>query len=66
MTLFAKAGTEIRDENGALVATIIRDVYIGDPIGSADLVLPDGSHPIPGDLMPKAVVDFMNSKRQAA
>jgi len=58
-----KAGTEIRDEKGDLVATITRDCETGEIVSPDMFRMADGSTPLRGQLMPKAVYDFIEKYR---
>lgn len=57
-----KAGTEIRDGDGKLIATVVRDIHIGESLMATSFRLPDGNHPIGGTLIPTAVDEYL--KRQ--
>lgn len=50
-----KAGTEIRDDSGKLIARIVCDVYTGDVVKAEQFEYPDGSRPIVGDEMHPAI-----------
>lgn len=61
-----RAGTEIRDKAGALVATLTRDVYAHDNVHSSDFLMADGSYPAAGTLIPRAIADFMKPATETA
>jgi hypothetical protein len=62
--VIAKAGTEIKDRDGNLVATLTRDVHIGEIVAANMFILPNGEHPKSGEIMPPAVWEFVNSRRR--
>ena len=54
-TVYAKAGAKIHDVDGKLVATLVRDVIVGQPVTPADFEFADGSKPVSGEIMPRAI-----------
>lgn len=61
--ILAAAGTEIRDDNGDLVATLPCDIVQGQSVSESQFKLADGTDPIRGELMPPAVVRFVRNLR---
>jgi len=59
MTVLVKAGTEIKDADGNLVATIVQDLVAGDHLMPEYIRLADGRTPVKGEPMPKAVWDHL-------
>lgn len=59
MTVLVKAGTEIHDEYGNLVATVVYDLRKHDYVGSEQFKMADGHTPVEGEQMPKAVFDYL-------
>lgn len=60
--LIAKAGEEIRDADGDLVATLAVDIHVGQVCLASQWILPNGKHPSPTDTVPEAIRDFVRSK----
>jgi len=52
-------GTEIRNVDGELVATIARDIAYGEIVSPDQFVLADGSRPFRGQPMPFALLRFI-------
>lgn len=63
--LFASAGTQIRDDEGNLVATLTRDVFAHEIVSPEQFRLPDGSTPSKDAIMPRAVARFINRPLKA-
>jgi hypothetical protein len=61
MSVLVKAGTEIRDSDGVLVATIVHDLVAGDYLLPDYVRLADGRTPVEGEEMPKAVWEYLVS-----
>lgn len=61
--ILAKAGTEIRDADGNLVATLTCDIVRGQSVSETQFHLADGTVPIRGELMPAAVARFVQNLR---
>ena len=58
--LLVKAGTEIRGDDGQLVATITRDMHAGDIISAGHVQMADGHILKEGDIMPRDVWAFFS------
>jgi hypothetical protein len=57
--LFVPKGYQVFDKaTGNLVATATRDIYQGDVLTAEQWILPDGTHPKPGDRFPAAMEDL--------
>lgn len=66
MSIALKKGTQVFDHDGTLLATVARDitrehVLRGGHVRSEDFKLSNGEHPIPGDRIPTALVEFVRS-----
>lgn len=53
--LVLRKGYESRDSDGNLVATLPRDLRFGEIVKATDVVLPGGSHPLPGQRVHPAI-----------
>jgi len=51
-----KKGQEIKSKEGETLAIANRNLYAGQHRQRDDLLLPDGSKPSPGTLMPPALI----------
>lgn len=58
---FLRAGPRF-DDGGAHVATLTRDVFLGDPILRTDIVRPDGT-PFDGDGLPPEIGRIFEQER---
>lgn len=54
-----RAGTEIRDGDGKLIATIVHDMHEGDLLLPEYVRMADGTMPVIGEQMPQVVWDFI-------
>ena len=59
MTVLVTAGTEIRDDDGALVATVARDLHAGAFLEPADIRLADGAMLARGERVPVDVWRYL-------
>lgn len=53
------AGTEIRDEEGNLIATVVEDIHPWTENSHKLFRLPNGEHPVPGEEMSAEVAAFL-------
>jgi hypothetical protein len=61
----AKAGEEIREIDGTLVATVKRDIpYGSNPLEAANFTMADGSSPVPGAVAARAILYWLEDKRK--
>lgn len=63
MGLLARAGDLIRDEDGAVIATVARDLYSDQPLHCSDITFADGRRRVRGEAVPRAVWQFMQGRR---
>lgn len=57
--VLVKAGTEIKDADGNLIATIVHDLNAGDHLMPEYIRMADGTTPVAGEPMPKAIWDYL-------
>lgn len=58
-TVFVKAGTEVRDDDGRVVATVTRDVFRGEPPLPDQFSFADGRQLSVGEPMPPVIARFV-------
>lgn len=51
-----KKGQEIKSKDGETLAIASRNLYVGQHRQHDDFLLPDGSKPSPGTIMPRSLV----------
>jgi AAA+ superfamily predicted ATPase len=59
---FIAAGEVIHAKNGAVFATVARDLHPGDIVRRNDFIFADGYMPQFGQSLPQPVVDFLNGR----
>lgn len=57
--LLARAGEVIRDKDGAVFATVARDLHRGQTMHPNDLTFADGHVPVFGESLPESVLNFL-------
>lgn len=57
--LLARTGEVIHDKDGAVFATVARDLHRGQVMRSSDLVFADGHRAVNGEPIPAVVTDFL-------
>lgn len=59
--VYAKAGATIHDVDGKLVATLVRDVIVGQSVEPDHFQFADGHKPVAGEMIPRAIMLFMSN-----
>lgn len=61
MSLVARAGDVIRDDHGAVVATVVRNIVRGQVAYSSDFEFANGRQPV-GELIPVSVLRYLHGR----